>query len=77
LQLGACKSEAVTKSSRLSNKLLTFVPEAAQKKEVETAAPLPIITVVYTIGGPVVCQRLSNQHMLGMHSLRAGCSGGV
>ena len=57
MQLGACKPEAVTKSSHLSNKLLTVVPEVAHKNEVETAAPLPIITVVYTFGGPVVYQR--------------------
>jgi hypothetical protein len=56
----ACKPEAVTKPLRLSNKLLTVVP-AARQIEVETAASLPIITVVYTIGGPVVYQRLSNQ----------------
>jgi NADP-dependent 3-hydroxy acid dehydrogenase YdfG len=55
----ACKPEAVTKALRFSNWLLAVAPDVARQDKIETEAPLPIIAVVFTVGGPVVYQRPS------------------
>jgi NADP-dependent 3-hydroxy acid dehydrogenase YdfG len=52
----AGNAEAVTKALRFSNRLLAVAPDVARQDEVEMAGPLPIIAVIFTVGGPVVYQ---------------------
>jgi hypothetical protein len=40
---------------------LPVAPDVTRKNKVEMAAQLPIIAVVFTVGGPLVYQRSSDQ----------------
>ena len=55
------KPEAVTKTPGSLDNLLPVAVDVAPKDHVELAALLPAITVVFTVGGPVVYERGSDQ----------------
>jgi NADP-dependent 3-hydroxy acid dehydrogenase YdfG len=51
------KPEALTKAPRFSDDLLAVTLDVTRKDQVEMGAPVPIIAVVFTVGGPVVYER--------------------
>jgi NADP-dependent 3-hydroxy acid dehydrogenase YdfG len=55
------KPEGVTKVPRFSDDLIAVALDVTRKDQVEMAAPVPIITVVFTVGGPVVYERGRHQ----------------
>jgi hypothetical protein len=55
------KPEAVRKSSRSSDNLLSVTLDVRRNDQYKMAALRPIMTVVFTAGGPVVYERASAQ----------------
>jgi NADP-dependent 3-hydroxy acid dehydrogenase YdfG len=56
-----CKAQAVTKASATSNNLLSVALDVRRKEEVEVPELLPVITVVSTVGGPLIYRRPNAQ----------------
>ena len=60
-RFAALDRKSGSKSPRLSDNLQPIAPELAHRGQVEMAALLPSIAVVFTIAGPVVTKRERHQ----------------
>jgi NAD(P)-dependent dehydrogenase (short-subunit alcohol dehydrogenase family) len=60
-QVAATGRKPAAVTPRFSDNLLPLAQDVTRKVKVEMAAQLPTIAVVFTVGGPVVYQRRSDQ----------------
>jgi NAD(P)-dependent dehydrogenase (short-subunit alcohol dehydrogenase family) len=60
-RFAAIDRKSGSRTPRPSDNLHPGAPELARKGQLEMAAPLPIIAVAFTVGGPVVYERRGDQ----------------